>query len=60
MYVCMLHACLQPMEVREGTESSEMSYEGCESPCGFWGLNLGSLQEQQVFFFFKDLFILAI
>jgi len=52
LYVCMhVHPvcawCLRRSE--EGIRSPGTGdKEGCEPPCGFWELNLGPLQEQQV------------
>ena len=54
MSVCQ-HVCMRTMNVQYlqrpeedvgslGTEA----IDGCELPCGYWDLNSGSLQEQQV------------
>ena len=53
MYVCSsLCVCLVPAEARRGHRNSELSelqvIDSCELSCGFWELNLVSLQEQQV------------
>jgi hypothetical protein len=61
--------CLQTHKKR----ASDPITDGCEPPCGCWGLNSGPLEEQSVlltaepslqlivlfsFFFFKDIFII--
>lgn len=50
LYVCALYKCQVPMEARrEHQLPLEQELNGCEVPCGCWGLNPGHLQEQLVF-----------
>lgn len=45
MYVCVLCACLLPMEAREGISASESRVMGCcKLLCGSWELNLGPVK----------------
>jgi hypothetical protein len=58
MYVCMYVVCLPPTEISKGNwgpvevmESSRTEVtDGCQLPHEYWELNIGILQEQQVFF----------
>lgn len=49
MYVHHMYAWSLPMEDRRHHGSPGTgAMGGCELPCGSWGQNLGSLQEQKV------------
>lgn len=52
MDVCAPCACLVlcPQKSGERFRSRTVLMDGCEPPCQFLGLNLGSLQKQQVLF----------
>lgn len=50
MYVCAPRVCLEPLEPRRVCQIPWIGIPGgCKLTCGFWELNVGSLQEQQVF-----------
>lgn len=51
MHVCLCTACVPgSLGVRKGSNTRELERESCEPLCGFWKLNLGPLEEQQVLF----------
>jgi hypothetical protein len=43
---CTIRVC--PVPQRSGEDIRSPGWDGCESPCGCWELNPGSLQEQLV------------
>lgn len=56
LYVCISSECSICAGQRLGTYPLELELGCCESPCGYWELNSGHLQEQHGFVTVESVF----